>query len=163
MPTAMSAYPSKLLRPPPAAPTAGAPASITGVIRKAAQATGASFDYLLAAAKVESNLNPNSSAQKSTATGLLSTPRQAGKALCCGRYSDAIGQAPSGRPIVPVVTEFWGVGAARAGAEEANTALAPALPAAAPVLPRPASSTIRPLDLFQDTGRRLRALPDGKV
>jgi hypothetical protein len=104
----MSADASKLLGPLAPTATAGAPATVAGVIRKAAQATGASFDYLLTAAKVESNLNPKSSARTSSATGLfqfieqtwLATMRQAGKALGYGRYSDAIGQAPSGRYVV---------------------------------------------------------------
>src|SRR5262245_49637844 len=69
---AMSADASKLLGQLPAAPAAGAaPGAIIGAIRKAAQTTGASFDYLLAAAKVESNLNPQSSARSSSATGLF--------------------------------------------------------------------------------------------
>lgn len=33
-------------------------AKVTGTIRQAAKATGTSFQYLLATAKVESNLNP---------------------------------------------------------------------------------------------------------
>jgi hypothetical protein len=354
----MPADASKLLGPLPSAPAAGAPASIAGAIRKAAQATGASFDYLLAAAKVESNLDPKSSAKSSSATGLfqfieqtwLSTLRQAGKALGYGRYSDAIGKAPSGRylvkdpqmrsqvlalrkdpsaaatmggaftqqnatlvgrqigrrpsdaelyiahffgagsaakvinltgnnpdvnaaelfpaaaqanrsvfydkagnarsvaavyaeltrryqvahasttpvapaaaaaapvgyapsrralpvpdtaaittafaaaeaadpqparaqvaasggpvfhslfhsdqrggPIAPVVAEFWGVGAERAGAKEAKAALAPALPAVAPTSPAPANSAVRPFELFQDMRPDVRALFDGKV
>ena len=80
-------------------------AAIAGAIRKAARATGASFEYLLATAKVESNLEPATSAKNSTASGLfqfieqtwLSTLRQAGKALGYGRYAAAIGQTPSGR------------------------------------------------------------------
>jgi Transglycosylase SLT domain len=83
-------------------------ASVTGAIRKAAQATGTSFDYLLTTAKVESSLNPNSTARNSSATGLfqfieqtwLSTLRQAGKALGYGQYADAIGQTTSGRYVV---------------------------------------------------------------
>ena len=46
-------------------------ASVAGAIRRAAQATGASFDYLLATARVESNLNPNAKAASSSATGLF--------------------------------------------------------------------------------------------
>ena len=45
--------------------------AVTGVIRKAAQATGESFDYLVATAKVESDLNPNLTMRMSTATGLF--------------------------------------------------------------------------------------------
>jgi hypothetical protein len=49
----------------------GTAASIAGAIRRAAAATGASFDYLLAAAKVESNLDPEARARRSSATGLF--------------------------------------------------------------------------------------------
>jgi hypothetical protein len=84
-------------------------ASVAGAIRRAAQATGASFDYLLAAAKVESNLNPNIKATTSSASGLfqfieqtwLSTLKSAGHALGYGRYADAIVQTPSGGYDVP--------------------------------------------------------------
>ena len=94
---------------PPSLPSAAGArpptAAIAGAIRKAARATGASFEYLLATAKVESNLDPATSAKNSTASGLfqfieqtwLSTLRQAGKALGYGRYAAAIGQTPAGR------------------------------------------------------------------
>ncbi len=93
-------------RPPaPPAPGASPLASVAGAIRKAAQTTGASFDYLVATAKVESDLNPNLSMKSSSATGLfqfieqtwLDVMKQAGKALGFGRYADAIAQTPSGR------------------------------------------------------------------
>jgi hypothetical protein len=95
--------------PPPS--TAGSPhpaAAIAGAIRKAALATGASFDYLLATAKVESNLDPNLTMKTSSASGLfqfieqtwLGTLRQAGRALGYGRYADAIEQTPAGRYVV---------------------------------------------------------------
>ena len=95
--------------PRPSAPIAAVPSqpagAMAGAIRKAAQATGASFDYLLATAKVESNLDPNLTMKTSSASGLfqfieqtwLSTLRQAGRALGYGRYADAIGQTPLGR------------------------------------------------------------------
>jgi hypothetical protein len=78
---------------------------VNDAIRKAARATGTSFDYLLATAKVESNLNPNAAAKTSSARGLfqfidqtwLSTVKQAGPALGYGRYADAITLSPSGR------------------------------------------------------------------
>jgi hypothetical protein len=81
---------------------------VTGAIRKAAQATGASFQYLLATAKVESDLNPNLTMRSSTATGLfqfieqtwLATLKQAGPAFGYGHYSDAISQSASGRYTV---------------------------------------------------------------
>jgi hypothetical protein len=81
---------------------------VTGAIRKAAQATGTSFQYLLATAKVESDLNPNLTARTSTATGLfqfieqtwLATLKQAGPAFGYGNYADAISRTPSGRYVV---------------------------------------------------------------
>src|SRR5262245_46231927 len=81
---------------------------ITGAIRKAAKATGTSFQYLLATARVESDLNPNLSVRTSTATGLfqfidqtwLATLKQAGPAFGYGNYSEAISRTPSGRYVV---------------------------------------------------------------
>jgi hypothetical protein len=90
-------------------PTAGSPlTAVANAIRKAAQATGASFDYLLTTAKVESNLNPNLSTRTSSATGLfqfieqtwLGMMKEAGKALGFGRYADAITETGSGRFVV---------------------------------------------------------------
>ncbi len=82
-----------------------AKAAVTGAIRTAAQATGASFNYLLATAKVESNLDPGLTMRSSTATGLfqfleqtwLGVLKQAGPALGYGRYAAAITQTRSGR------------------------------------------------------------------
>ncbi len=79
--------------------------AVTGAIRTAARATGASFDYLLATAKVESDLNPNLTMRSSTATGLfqfleqtwLGTLKQAGPALGYGNYANAITKTSSGR------------------------------------------------------------------
>src|SRR5262245_28143615 len=81
---------------------------IAGAIRKAARATGTSFDYLLAAAKVESNLDPGLTVRTSTATGLfqfieqtwLGTLKQAGPAFGYGDYADAITRTASGRYVV---------------------------------------------------------------
>jgi hypothetical protein len=81
---------------------------VTGAIRKAAQATGVGFDYLLATAKVESDLDPNLTMRSSTATGLfqfieqtwLGTLKQAGPALGYGNYADAISRTPSGSYVV---------------------------------------------------------------
>ena len=81
---------------------------VTGAIRKAAQATGTSFQYLLATAKVESDLNPNLTMRTSTATGLfqfieqtwLATLKQAGPAFGYGNYADAISRTSSGRYVV---------------------------------------------------------------
>lgn len=82
-----------------------AASAVTGAIRRAAQLTGASFQYLLATAKVESKLNPQAAAPTSTARGpfqfveqtWLATLKEQGPALGYGRYADAIVRAPSGR------------------------------------------------------------------
>jgi hypothetical protein len=87
------------------AATGSSKAAVTGAIRTAAQATGTSFNYLLATAKVESNLNPNLTMRSSTATGLfqfleqtwLGTLKQAGPAHGYGSYAGAISQTRSGR------------------------------------------------------------------
>lgn len=83
--------------------TAGS--TVTGAIRQAAQATGASFNYLLATAQVESGLNALAGAATSSARGLfqfiqqtwLATMKQAGPALGYGRYADAITKTPAGQ------------------------------------------------------------------
>lgn len=83
--------------------------AVTGAIRSAAQATGASFQYLLATAQVESGLNPNATAARSSATGLfqfidqtwLGTIKQAGPSLGYGRYANAIAATADGRYEVP--------------------------------------------------------------
>jgi hypothetical protein len=82
--------------------------AVTGAIRQAARVTGVSFDYLLATAKVESDLNPNLTVRTSSATGLfqfieqtwLATLKQGGPAFGYGSYSDAISRTPSGRYVV---------------------------------------------------------------
>lgn len=78
--------------------------TVTGAIRQAAKVTGANFQYLLAAAKVESNLDPSASAKSSSAGGLfqfidqtwLGTLKQSGSSLGYGKYADAIQQTSSG-------------------------------------------------------------------
>ena len=78
---------------------------ITGAIRQAAQSTGISFDYLVATARIESNLNPSAQAPTSSAKGLyqfidqtwLGTMKQAGPALGFGQYADAISKGADGR------------------------------------------------------------------
>jgi hypothetical protein len=83
-------------------------AAVTGAIKRAAQSTGANFDYLLTTAKVESNLDPNTTISTSTATGLfqfldqtwLGVMKTAGRAFGFGRYTDAISQTSSGRYVV---------------------------------------------------------------
>jgi hypothetical protein len=77
---------------------------ITGALRKAAQATGISFEYLLTTAQIESNLNPAAKAPTSTAKGLfqfidqtwLGTVKQYGASLGFGSYADAISRTPDG-------------------------------------------------------------------
>jgi hypothetical protein len=91
----------------PAPHQAASPAQsgVAGAIQRAAQATGASFEYLLATAKVESNFNPNLKAKSSTATGLfqfieqtwLGMMKNAGSALGFGNYAAAISRNSSGR------------------------------------------------------------------
>jgi hypothetical protein len=86
----------------PSNQTAGA--TVTGAIRQAAQATGTSFQYLLATAQVESGLNPQAGAATSSARGLfqfidqtwLATMKQSGPALGYGQYAAAITKTASG-------------------------------------------------------------------
>jgi hypothetical protein len=86
-----------------------ASSQVAGVIRKAAASTGASFDYLLATAQIESNFNSAAKAITSSAQGLfqfidqtwLATMKSAGAALGLGRYADAIELLPDGRFEVP--------------------------------------------------------------
>lgn len=80
-------------------------ARLAGTIRQASMATGASFGYLVAAAKIESNLNPSAAAPTSSARGLyqfieqtwLGTVKEAGGSFGYGRYADAITRNASGR------------------------------------------------------------------
>jgi hypothetical protein len=77
---------------------------VTGAIRDAARATGASFDYLLKTAVRESSLNPNAASPTSSATGLfqfieqtwLATIKSDGAAHGYGDYANAISESPSG-------------------------------------------------------------------
>jgi hypothetical protein len=79
-------------------------ARIAGSIKQAASTTGASFEYLLATAKMESNFNPKAAASTSSARGLfqfidqtwLGTVKEAGAHLGYGKYADAITKSPSG-------------------------------------------------------------------
>jgi hypothetical protein len=96
--------PTVVLRPPPQHDTVPS-GGIAGTIQQAAQRTGASFEYLLATAKVESNLDPNSKAKSSSATGLfqfieqtwLGLIKSTGKALGLGQYANAISRNAAGR------------------------------------------------------------------
>jgi len=84
--------------------SSAAGSTVTGAIRQASQATGASFNYLLATAQVESGLNPQAGASTSSARGLfqfieqtwLGTIKQSGASLGYGRYVDAITKTSSG-------------------------------------------------------------------
>jgi Transglycosylase SLT domain len=84
--------------------TNAAGSTVTGAIRQASQATGTSFNYLLATAQVESGLDPRAGASTSSARGLfqfidqtwLGTIKQSGAALGYGRYADAITKTASG-------------------------------------------------------------------
>src|SRR5450755_4855169 len=77
---------------------------IAGAIKQAASTTGASFEYLLATAKMESNFDPKASASTSSARGLfqfidqtwLGTVKEAGPQLGYGQYADAISKSSSG-------------------------------------------------------------------
>src|SRR5437762_3260411 len=79
-------------------------AKIAGSIKQAASTTGASFEYLLATAKMESNFNPKASATTSSARGLyqfidqtwLGTVKEAGNQLGYGKYANAISKSSSG-------------------------------------------------------------------
>ena len=83
--------------------TAGS--AVIGAIRQAAQATGTSFQYLLATAQVESGLNPQAGAATSSARGLfqfieqtwLATMKLSGASLGYGQYADAITKTASGK------------------------------------------------------------------
>jgi hypothetical protein len=78
---------------------------VTSAIRQASQATGTSFNYLLATAHIESGLNALAGAAASSAKGLfqfiqqtwLATMKQAGPALGYGDYAAAITKDASGQ------------------------------------------------------------------
>ena len=78
--------------------------TVAGAIRQASAATGTSFNYLLATARVESGLNPQAGASTSSARGLLQfieqtwlgTIKQSGAELGYGRYAAAISVTSSG-------------------------------------------------------------------
>ena len=87
--------------------TAGVDASrarVAGAIKQAANSTGASFEYLLTTAKMESDFNPSAAASTSSAHGLyqfidqtwLGTVKEAGAQLGYGSYADAITKSSSG-------------------------------------------------------------------
>src|SRR6478736_3902559 len=79
-------------------------ARIAGSIKQAAATTGASFEYPLTTAKMESNFNPKAAATTSSARGLfqfidqtwLGTVKEAGPHLGYDKYADAITKNDSG-------------------------------------------------------------------
>ncbi|HML07079.1 MAG TPA: transglycosylase SLT domain-containing protein [Xanthobacteraceae bacterium] len=81
-----------------------ASSTVAGAIHQASQATGASFNYLLATAQVESGLDPQAGASTSSARGLfqfieqtwLATMKQSGAGLGYGRYAAAITETAPG-------------------------------------------------------------------
>ena len=85
----------------------GAP-RVTGAIKQASNSTGASFEYLLATAKMESDFNPTAGASTSSARGLyqfidqtwLATVKEAGGELGYSQYADAITKTASGDYVV---------------------------------------------------------------
>jgi hypothetical protein len=82
-----------------------ASAQVAGAIQQAATSTGASFDYLLATAQIESNFNPQAQAATSSAQGLyqfidqtwLATMKEAGPSLGLGQFSANIARGADGR------------------------------------------------------------------
>src|ERR1700751_1997398 len=83
-------------------------ARVTGEIKQAANSTGASFEYLLATAKMEAEFNPSAGTSTSSARGLyqfidqtwLATVKEAGGELGYGQYADAITKTASGDYVV---------------------------------------------------------------
>jgi hypothetical protein len=79
-------------------------AQVAGAIKHASASTGASFEYMVAAAKIESDLQPSSSTSTSSARGLyqfidqtwLGTVKEAGASFGYGRFADAITRQSSG-------------------------------------------------------------------
>src|SRR5262245_20480705 len=79
--------------------------ALAGTIRQASTSTGVSFGYMVAAAKIESNLNPKAAAPTSSARGLyqfieqtwLGTVKEAGPSFGYDRFANAITRSASGR------------------------------------------------------------------
>src|SRR4051794_18122031 len=82
----------------------GSRSKVAGAIKQAANATGTSFQYLVATAKMESNMDPSAAASTSSAKGLyqfidqtwLGTVKEAGAQFGYGNYADAISKSASG-------------------------------------------------------------------
>jgi Transglycosylase SLT domain len=83
-------------------------ARVAGAIKQASNTTGASFQYLLAAAKMESDFNPTAGASTSSARGLyqfidqtwLATVKEAGGQFGYSQYANAITKTSSGDYVV---------------------------------------------------------------
>ena len=77
---------------------------VAGAIKQAASTSGASFEYLLTTAKMESDFNPTAGASTSSARGLfqfidqtwLGTVKEAGAQFGYGQYADAITKSSDG-------------------------------------------------------------------
>jgi hypothetical protein len=88
----------------PSGPLDTVRAKVAGAIKQAADTVGASFEYLLSTAKMESDFNPSAGASTSSARGLyqfidqtwLATVKEAGGQLGYGQYADAITKTASG-------------------------------------------------------------------
>lgn len=115
----------------PAAASSTTGWAVNDAIRSASQRTGASFSYLLATAKVESDLDPHASSSSSSAAGLfqfidqtwLGMMKQAGPSLGYGRYADAITRSPSGLYQVADAASYRAIMALRSD-PTANAAMA---------------------------------------
>src|SRR5262245_54351942 len=89
-------------------PTGQTSPLVSGAIRHAARMTGANFQYLLATAQVESNLNATAANPTSSARRLfqfveqtwLATLKEQGPALGYSRYANAIVRTPGGQYAV---------------------------------------------------------------
>ena len=87
-------------------PAAG-PADVLAAIKTASRETGSDFDYLLAVAKRESNLDSKAKSKSSSASGLfqfidqtwLSLIKRYGAAHGLGHHADAISRTESGRLV----------------------------------------------------------------
>jgi hypothetical protein len=83
-------------------------AKVAGAIKQAADTVGASFEYLVSTAKMESDFNPSAGASTSSARGLyqfidqtwLATVKEAGGQLGYSQYADAISKSASGEYTV---------------------------------------------------------------
>ena len=84
------------------------PSDVLAAIKSASRATGSDFDYLLATARRESNLDNTAKSKSSSAAGLfqfidqtwLSLIKRYGSEHGLGRYADAIARTDTGRLVV---------------------------------------------------------------